>query len=151
MISNNFARSPAASSGGESGMSIPSARRTSSGISPASSPSKNLSIRSSSAIRSISSCSIKVTPHLHAPRLPRFIRGVNFFYWEWRRSRDRVGNGNLIQSARVLAREGIAQREGVAMKLLPAVFDEREIRRVYDEKSEIWFFSVVDIVQVLTQ
>jgi len=37
------------------------------------------------------------------------------------------------------------------MKLLPAVFEEREIRRVYDEKSESWFFSVVDIVQVLTQ
>jgi hypothetical protein len=34
---------------------------------------------------------------------------------------------------------------------LPAVFEEREIRRVYDEKSETWFFSVVDIVQVLTQ
>jgi DNA-damage-inducible protein D len=37
------------------------------------------------------------------------------------------------------------------MKLLPAVFEEREIRRVYDEKSETWFFSVVDLVQVLTQ
>jgi hypothetical protein len=36
------------------------------------------------------------------------------------------------------------------MKLLPAVFEEREIRRVYDEKTETWFFSVVDIVQVLT-
>ena len=37
------------------------------------------------------------------------------------------------------------------MKLLPAVFEEREIRRGYDEKTETWFFSVVDIVQVLTQ
>jgi len=37
------------------------------------------------------------------------------------------------------------------MKLLPAVFEEREIRRVYEEKTETWFFSVVDIVQVLTQ
>jgi hypothetical protein len=37
------------------------------------------------------------------------------------------------------------------MKPLPAVFEEREIRRVYDEKTETWFFSVVDIVQVLTQ
>ncbi|HEX9459673.1 MAG TPA: hypothetical protein VGA84_11040 [Thermoanaerobaculia bacterium] len=37
------------------------------------------------------------------------------------------------------------------MKLLPAVFEERAIRRVYDEKTETWFFSVVDIVQVLTQ
>src|SRR3954447_4796245 len=53
--------------------------------------------------------------------------------------------------ARVLAREGIDQREGAAMKLLPAIFEEREIRRLYDEKTETWFFSVVDIVQVLTQ
>ncbi len=37
------------------------------------------------------------------------------------------------------------------MKLLPAIFEEREIRRIYDEKTETWFFSVVDIVQVLTQ
>ena len=37
------------------------------------------------------------------------------------------------------------------MKLLPAVFEEHEIRRIYDEKTETWFFSVVDIVQVLTQ
>ncbi len=37
------------------------------------------------------------------------------------------------------------------MRLLPTVFEEREIRRVYDEKTETWFFSVVDIVQVLTQ
>ena len=37
------------------------------------------------------------------------------------------------------------------MKLLPAVFEEREIRRVYDEEKQTWFFSVVDIVQVLTQ
>jgi hypothetical protein len=37
------------------------------------------------------------------------------------------------------------------MKLLPVVFEDREIRRVYDEQAETWFFSVVDIVQVLTQ
>jgi hypothetical protein len=37
------------------------------------------------------------------------------------------------------------------MKMLPVVFEEREIRRVYDEKSETWLFSVVDIIQVLTQ
>ena len=37
------------------------------------------------------------------------------------------------------------------MKIIPALFEEREIRRVYDEKSQTWFFSVVDIVQVLTQ
>ncbi len=32
-----------------------------------------------------------------------------------------------------------------------ALFEEHEIRRTYDEKTEIWFFSVVDIIQVLTQ
>ncbi len=37
------------------------------------------------------------------------------------------------------------------MKIIPAIFEDHEIRRIYDEKSETWFFSVVDIVQVLTQ
>ena len=37
------------------------------------------------------------------------------------------------------------------MKIIPAIFEEREIRRLYDEKSETWFFSVVDIIQVLIQ
>jgi DNA-damage-inducible protein D len=37
------------------------------------------------------------------------------------------------------------------MKIIPAIFEEREIRRAYDEKTETWFFSVIDIIQVLTQ
>jgi len=37
------------------------------------------------------------------------------------------------------------------MKLLPVLFEQHEIRRIYDEKTETWFFSVVDIIQVLTQ
>src|SRR4030066_1197692 len=37
------------------------------------------------------------------------------------------------------------------MKPQPALFEEHEIRRVYDEETETWWFSVVDIVQVLTQ
>ena len=37
------------------------------------------------------------------------------------------------------------------MKPQPAIFEEYEIRRVYDEDTETWWFSVVDIVQVLTQ
>jgi len=32
-----------------------------------------------------------------------------------------------------------------------AVFENYKIRRVYDEKSEMWFFSVVDIIAALTQ
>ena len=32
-----------------------------------------------------------------------------------------------------------------------AVFEEKGIRRVYDEKTETWYFSVVDIVQVFTE
>lgn len=32
-----------------------------------------------------------------------------------------------------------------------ALFEEHQIRRHYDEESETWFFSVIDIVQVLTQ
>ena len=31
------------------------------------------------------------------------------------------------------------------------LFEDYKIRRVYDEDAEIWWFSVVDIVQVLTQ
>jgi hypothetical protein len=37
------------------------------------------------------------------------------------------------------------------LQIIPAIFEEREIRRLYDEKTETWFFSVVDIIQVLTQ
>ena len=37
------------------------------------------------------------------------------------------------------------------MKILPAEFDGQSIRRVFDEDTETWWFSVVDVVQVLTQ
>jgi DNA-damage-inducible protein D len=37
------------------------------------------------------------------------------------------------------------------VKPQPAIFEGNEIRRVYDEATETWWFSVVDIVQVLTQ
>ena len=37
------------------------------------------------------------------------------------------------------------------MKKDLALFEGYEIRRVYDEKTETWFFSVVDIIRVLTQ
>ncbi len=37
------------------------------------------------------------------------------------------------------------------MQPQPAIFEEHEIRRVYDEATETWWFSVIDIVQVLTQ
>lgn len=33
----------------------------------------------------------------------------------------------------------------------PAIFEKHEIRRVYDEATETWWFSVIDIIQVLTQ
>ena len=36
------------------------------------------------------------------------------------------------------------------MKTLPAEFDGHPIRRVYDEGTEAWWFSVIDVVQVLT-
>lgn len=32
-----------------------------------------------------------------------------------------------------------------------ALFETQQIRRVYDEQGEIWWFSVIDIIQVLTQ
>ena len=37
------------------------------------------------------------------------------------------------------------------MKANLAIFEELKIRRVYDEAAEKWYFSVIDIVQVLTQ
>ena len=37
------------------------------------------------------------------------------------------------------------------MKILPTEFDGQTIRRVYDEATDTWWFSVVDVVQVLTQ
>lgn len=37
------------------------------------------------------------------------------------------------------------------MKIIPVIFEDREIRRAYDEQTETWFFSVVDNIQVLTQ
>ena len=37
------------------------------------------------------------------------------------------------------------------MKKDLAIFEGHEIRRVFDEKTETWYFSVVDVVQVLTQ
>jgi molybdopterin/thiamine biosynthesis adenylyltransferase len=36
------------------------------------------------------------------------------------------------------------------MSVFPADFDGQTIRRVYDEATETWWFSVIDVVQVLT-
>ena len=32
-----------------------------------------------------------------------------------------------------------------------AIFEDHKIRRIYDKKSDTWFFSIIDVVQVLTQ
>lgn len=37
------------------------------------------------------------------------------------------------------------------MKNKLAIFEEYKIRRLYDEKTETWFFSVIDIIQALIQ
>ena len=37
------------------------------------------------------------------------------------------------------------------MKILPTDFEGEAIRRVYEESTETWWFSVIDVVQVLTQ
>ena len=37
------------------------------------------------------------------------------------------------------------------MQIQPVFFETHAIRRVYDEETETWWFSVVDIIQVLTQ
>lgn len=36
------------------------------------------------------------------------------------------------------------------MKILPPEFDGQAIRRSYDEETDTWWFSVIDVVQVLT-
>jgi DNA-damage-inducible protein D len=36
------------------------------------------------------------------------------------------------------------------MSILPTDFDGQAIRRVFDEETEAWWFSVIDVVQVLT-
>ena len=37
------------------------------------------------------------------------------------------------------------------MKSTLAIFEDYKIRRVYDEKTETWYFSVVDIIRALLQ
>jgi len=37
------------------------------------------------------------------------------------------------------------------MKTDIAMFEDKGIRRIYDEKTGTWYFSVVDIIQVLTE
>ncbi len=37
------------------------------------------------------------------------------------------------------------------MKSNLAIFEDYKIRRLYDEETETWFFSVVDIIRALTQ
>lgn len=37
------------------------------------------------------------------------------------------------------------------MKNIPTIFEDFKIRRIYDEKKEIWYFSVVDIIAALIQ
>ena len=36
------------------------------------------------------------------------------------------------------------------MEIIPSIFEERAIRRLYDETTETWFFSVVDIMNNLS-
>jgi DNA-damage-inducible protein D len=43
------------------------------------------------------------------------------------------------------------QTHSITMKTDLAVFEGHEIRRHYDAQTETWWFSVVDIIQVLTQ
>jgi hypothetical protein len=45
----------------------------------------------------------------------------------------------------------VSLKSSATMKIIPAIFEQTEIRRAYDEKTETWWFSVVDIIQILTQ
>ena len=37
------------------------------------------------------------------------------------------------------------------MSVQSAIFENQTIRRVYDEDTETWWFSIIDIIQVLVQ
>lgn len=41
--------------------------------------------------------------------------------------------------------------EVMSMDITPVNFEDYGIRRVYDEKTETWYFSVVDIIRALLQ
>jgi hypothetical protein len=62
---------------------------------------------------------------------------------------DRPANPVGINSQSVAGDKNIRYR--AAMKDDITFFEERGIRRVYDEKTETWYFSVVDIIGVLTE
>ncbi len=49
------------------------------------------------------------------------------------------------------SRKVIDEPSRTGMKNESAIFEGHDIRRSYDETTEIWWFSVVDIIQVLTQ
>jgi prophage antirepressor-like protein len=34
--------------------------------------------------------------------------------------------------------------------LTPVIFNQKQIRRIWDEKQELWYFSVIDVVEALT-
>ena len=58
---------------------------------------------------------------------------------------------NVIIQALIL-RNFLKKQQGVIqMKNDMTLFEDYQIRRVYDENTEIWWLSVVDIVQVLIQ
>ncbi len=39
----------------------------------------------------------------------------------------------------------------ITKKLLtPVIFNQKQIRRIWDEKQELWYFSVIDVVEALT-
>jgi hypothetical protein len=31
------------------------------------------------------------------------------------------------------------------------LFNEKEVRRIWDDEREVWYFSVIDIIEVLTE
>lgn len=31
------------------------------------------------------------------------------------------------------------------------LFNQKQVRRIWDEKKELWYFSIVDVVEILTE
>src|SRR6266571_2722386 len=64
----------------------------------------------------------------------------------WNKLKERLGkeDSQLVTNCHRL-------KGSRTMQIKSAFFEAQEIRRIYDEKTEIWWFSVIDIIQVLTQ
>ena len=39
----------------------------------------------------------------------------------------------------------------IQKNIMPTVFEGKKVRRIWDDKKEKWYFSVIDIISILTE